>query len=311
VAQRVSVIVDTTFLGAAATVAINVTAMADMYPVDINGYVPDYEAGTGAVPLQPSVVAWLAVGGGGHLIGSAKLPPDSSAAPAFDTNMLSARPRQSYAAPPATHQMYLEIVFAADDDGVNRAYFNGISAAHVMDAPVPVLYGMTAGHWPRDAFEPQRPGFADSINHTHAAEYFVPYGAVVDVLINNTDGGEHPIHFHGHAFWILSTSAFPDAGELYEADPVHRDVVSVPANGWALLRFTADNPGVWAVHCHIDWHMAAGLMLTMIEGGDHLTRGHSVIVPPQQLAASCAAGEHGGDSAKPIHHSSGPHRRVV
>ncbi len=31
----------------------------------------------------------------------------------------------------------------------------------------------------------------------------LPLGAVIVVLINNTDGGEHPIHVHGHEFWVI------------------------------------------------------------------------------------------------------------
>jgi hypothetical protein len=29
----------------------------------------------------------------------------------------------------------------------------------------------------------------------------------------------------------------------------------------ALIRFVADNPGLWAFHCHISWHMESGLLM--------------------------------------------------
>ncbi len=32
-----------------------------------------------------------------------------------------------------------------------------------------------------------------------------------------------------------------------------------------MYRFVADNPGVWAFHCHIDWHLSAGFFATMVE----------------------------------------------
>jgi hypothetical protein len=38
------------------------------------------------------------------------------------------------------------------------------------------------------------------------------------------------------------------------ANPVRRDTVTVPAQGWTVIRFRADNPGVWMFHCHIEWH---------------------------------------------------------
>jgi len=36
--------------------------------------------------------------------------------------------------------------------------------------------------------------------------------------------------------------------------------------GFTLIRFVADNPGAWALHCHISWHMEAGLLMTILEG---------------------------------------------
>ena len=87
--------------------------------------------------------------------------------------------------------------------------------------------------------------------------FVLPYMAVVEVVITNTDGGEHPFHLHGHWFWVVATSAAPDARQLYGPHYVRRDVVSIPANGWARLRFVADNPGIWYHHCHIDWSVNA------------------------------------------------------
>jgi len=31
------------------------------------------------------------------------------------------------------------------------------------------------------------------------------------------------------------------------------------ACGWTAIRFVANNPGLWAFHCHIDWHMTIGM----------------------------------------------------
>jgi len=42
---------------------------------------------------------------------------------------------------------------------------------------------------------------------------------------------------------------------------MRRDTVTVEAFGWVILRVVADNPGVWAFHCHISWHLEAGLMM--------------------------------------------------
>lgn len=37
---------------------------------------------------------------------------------------------------------------------------------------------------------------------------------------------------------------------------------------WLVIKFIADNPGVWAFHCHIDWHNLAGMALTFVEAPD-------------------------------------------
>lgn len=31
-----------------------------------------------------------------------------------------------------------------------------------------------------------------------------------------------------------------------------------------LIRFVADNPGMWAFHCHMAWHSEAGLLMQFL-----------------------------------------------
>lgn len=35
-------------------------------------------------------------------------------------------------------------------------------------------------------------------------------------------------------------------------NPIIRDTVTIPGNGFLVIRFIADNPGIWAFHCHIE-----------------------------------------------------------
>ena len=46
-------------------------------------------------------------------------------------------------------------------------------------------------------------------------------------------------------------------------DPPQKDTVAVPDSGFAILRFKADNPGYWFLHCHLAWHnhVCLGLIL--------------------------------------------------
>ena len=207
VAQRVSVVVDTSQLPPGIEgVWIRVTAMAAMYPVNITGYVPPYEANTSAVPLDPAYLAWI------------QFTPPPAAPPTYttprpepngdavaDTNLLDARPFVVLAAPAPTHALYLEVAFETDDAGINHAYFNGISAPHAMGPPP--LYDYLRGTVPppseADSLEGS-PRYGATygaplpqIRHDSNAIYTVPFGAVIDVLVNNTDTGEHPFHFHG------------------------------------------------------------------------------------------------------------------
>lgn len=97
-------------------------------------------------------------------------------------------------------------------------------------------------------------------------------GMIVDFLINNFDDGSHPFHLHGYKFWVLANSEsgsfYPNFYESHPerldlTNPVLRDTVSVAPFGFAVLRVVIDNPGVFPFHCHIGWHIEAGLLLTV------------------------------------------------
>ncbi len=64
----------------------------------------------------------------------------------------------------------------------------------------------------------------------------------------------HPIHLHGHDFYVLGAGGGTFSGSadgLNFANPIRRDVATLPAGGWLVLAFPADNPGAWLMHCHI------------------------------------------------------------
>jgi len=44
------------------------------------------------------------------------------------------------------------------------------------------------------------------------------------------------------------------------ATPLERDVFNVPRRGWIIIRFKADNPGIWPFHCHVADHAMGGAM---------------------------------------------------
>ncbi|KAJ7106618.1 multi-copper oxidase [Mycena epipterygia] len=84
---------------------------------------------------------------------------------------------------------------------------------------------------------------------------------VVDFVINNLDDGDHPFHLHGYKPWIMGVGRGRFRAKkdyLNETNPMRRDTFLVPARSWAVVRIVTDNPGYWAFHCHIAWHMASG-----------------------------------------------------
>ena len=42
-------------------------------------------------------------------------------------------------------------------------------------------------------------------------------------------------------------------------NPPQKDTIAVPDAGFAIMRFKADNPGLWFVHCHYAWHNHIGM----------------------------------------------------
>ena len=61
----------------------------------------------------------------------------------------------------------------------------------------------------------------------------------------------HPIHIHGHFFELVNGHS--------GAHPLKHTVNVLPGG---IIRFdmTADAPGDWAFHCHLLYHMHAGMM---------------------------------------------------
>ena len=126
---------------------------------------------------------------------------------------LDAVPAVPLQLPPGSHQLYLEVNFDANEETqIKTGHLNGISHLHNMDGGMmPTLfdkavYGTpsgTASAEPANEFHnsARKPfGYADSgaplpllpIAYSDDSHYLLPPGAVVIMLINNTDSGEHP-----------------------------------------------------------------------------------------------------------------------
>ena len=49
-------------------------------------------------------------------------------------------------------------------------------------------------------------------------------------------------------------------------EPPEKDTVIVPVGGYVVIRFRADNPGWWFLHCHIEPHQLEGMSMVVREG---------------------------------------------
>ncbi|XP_028788649.1 laccase-2 [Neltuma alba] len=100
----------------------------------------------------------------------------------------------------------------------------------------------------------------------------IPFNTSVEVVLQGTSilGAEsHPLHLHGYNFYVVGQgfgnfNPMTDPQKFNLLDPVERNTVGVPSGGWAAIRFLADNPGVWLMHCHFDVHLSWGLRMAWI-----------------------------------------------
>ena len=76
-------------------------------------------------------------------------------------------------------------------------------------------------------------------------------GDRVRIRLANLSMNSHPIHIHGHKFYITGT----DAGPLAESAWWGENSANVPTGTTRDIEFTADNPGDWAFHCHKTHHV--------------------------------------------------------
>lgn len=168
--------------------------------------------------------------------------------------------------------------------GKNYAFFNNITYT----APVvPTLFTvMSSGELATN----------QQIYGEYTNSFVLEHMDTIQIVLNNVDPGVHPFHMHGHEFQLIHRSeAYDDESPTpydpedypeFPAIPMRRDTVFVRPNGNMVLRFRADNPGVWFFHCHVEWHLEQGLALTLIEAPTQLQQQQTI---PQAHYDVCKA----------------------
>ncbi len=85
-------------------------------------------------------------------------------------------------------------------------------------------------------------------------------GQPVKIRIFNDPNGmhpmQHPIHFHGQRFLVVSRDG------VQQTNLAWKDTTLVKAGETVDIILDPSNPGTWMAHCHISEHLEAGMMLT-------------------------------------------------
>ncbi|KAL0459096.1 UNVERIFIED_CONTAM: L-ascorbate oxidase [Sesamum latifolium] len=184
-----------------------------------------------------------------------------------------------------------------DDYGSSKAFSNKILALTSTPKPPTTLHQVR----PEQRFRPKTP--SDNFKHDYdvmkpasnqnttsgSGVYVLRFNTTIDVILQNANALKanvseiHPWHLHGHDFWILGYGE----GKFTESDiakfnlknPPYRNTAVIFPFGWTALRFVADNPGVWAFHCHIEPHLHMGMGVVFAEGVRRVKR-----IPNEALA---------------------------
>ncbi|KAI6021056.1 Fet3 ferroxidase [Pisolithus marmoratus] len=239
VAQRYSVLVD----------ARNDTSSNWMIHANMDPNMFDTVPST----LQMNITSSITYSGGQNItdLGTVSEYPD------FNDTVLV--PSAVVPQPPVTKTINLEFLFDTMNDGTNRAMINGIVYNPPLVPAIMSELSLGSNATVQKAYGP----YSFVLDHLD----------VVDIVVKNLDTNHHPFHLHGHKFQIVNRVSVIDSNDTSlnpplvegQPNPMRRDTVVIPGGGSVTLRVVADNPGAWLFHCHIEWHLEAGLAVQFIE----------------------------------------------
>lgn len=172
----------------------------------------------------------------------------------------------------------INMTTAENSTGTTLWYMNGV--AYEGDYNSPVLLSALNGF---EEFPIERNVFNLGSSNT------------VRLVFYNTNASGHPLHIHGHNFQVLAEGFGPWNGSVTNpSNPQRRDVQQnwggasvVPGvdTAYTVFQWTQDNPGVWPFHCHIAWHLSAGMNILLGEKLEDV----ATMTPPQSVTDNCNA----------------------
>ncbi|XP_057436868.1 laccase-7 isoform X2 [Lotus japonicus] len=165
-----------------------------------------------------------------------------------------------------------------------EAFFENMSGVYTTDFPSkpPVMFDFT------------NPDIRFDLNLIFAPKSTkvkkLKFNSTVEIVFQNTafiHTDNHAMHLHGFNFHVLAQGfgnfdPTSDEAKFNLVNPQIRNTIGVPVGGWAVIRFQANNPGVWFVHCHVEHHTHRGFNMAFeVENGPTLST--SLTPPPADL----------------------------
>ena len=163
----------------------------------------------------------------------------------------------------------INIIAGKNSTGHNLWFMNGVSFRANYDHPVFLLANAGNTSYP---YDPQWNVYNYGTNNS------------VRLILNNPIPVAHPMHLHGHNFNVLASGTGTWDGTItHIQNTQRRDVHMLPGAGYMVVQYNTDNPGVWPFHCHIAWHVSAGLYVNLMEQVPKIAKK----VVPQTVAQTC------------------------
>jgi FtsP/CotA-like multicopper oxidase with cupredoxin domain len=162
------------------------------------------------------------------------------------------------------------------------------------------------------ALADEYPGRTNNVHATHVQHF--EYGQTYEVVMINNDPQQHPWHLHGYSVDFIAAGKLPhieppSCDRTQRRQTIARDLeailpplnstppvltvgdsFNIPRDSYVVFRFTANNPGPWFLHCHMDWHISPGLALVFSVERNGQYKG--LIQPPPADFPLCGARSH-------------------
>ncbi|PSS00019.1 Laccase-15 like [Actinidia chinensis var. chinensis] len=177
------------------------------------------------------------------------------------------------------------ISFVNPSIDILQAYYKGINGVFGNQFPSvpPLIFNYTADYQPLILQTPKR-GLEVKV---------LEYDSDVELVLQGTSlvaGIEHPMHLHGYSFYVVgggfgNFDEYKDPLSYNLVDPPLRNTIVVPKKGWIAVRFKANNPGVWFMHCHFERHLSWGMeMVFIVKNGQ---QSYQTMLPPPPDMPPC------------------------